>query len=858
VSEFSWVGRAAVRGGRRVALAAAALVCGAAVPVPAAAIPEIMPSEAAAWCEAACREPERPAGALAVTKTVEKTIGGRTVVVESRSEPTAEGARYAAALDGWKSLTAALTPNGCVARCPVAIEATQTTLAGLTSKALAQSIKESRRSFAPAASPTAEMKADIALERARAEYAKARDAALALEQSGRSGVSQKAAAWTKVADLAVPAGQAVWRANAAANAAGWARVAALAGGMAKSWQALSELVGMSAVPRADKVRVLRAFLVAHDRLADQPAFAAAQKALRGLGETEVPEAWGRRAEGGGPGEVGPPWALDVNLTHARWEQRVADLRARAGGRKPVVELPISGLLGAEELAVAWEEVAKALGEAPRDLPAERRASAAREREEAVAEARELRELDRKARLEAVERARRAQEEARLAEIAVAHAAWFWTANDAKGRAEALERDPSAADTARAAAWEAVVAALANPPKDLPADGRADAAARREFASSRARAWRDRDALAKQATTDWPEVRHGLELEVPLPKKQAWMAQFLKTYGTLEGHPAVVEARALDALLQRGEAHPIRAMAEARRREEARLAAEAQVAAEARRREEAGLAAEAEARRREEARLAAEAEARRQAEVERAIREAEVVVADDFVLIRPGRFVMGSPASEVSRGSDETQQTVTLTRAFWLATTEVTQGEWRRVMMGNPSHFSGCGDRCPVERVSWHDAVAYCNERSRQEGLGPCYDGARFKGLGCTGYRLPTEAEWEYAAQAGTTGVRYGEVDAIGWYNGNSGVGTHPVAQKRPNAWGSYDMLGNVWEWTNDRYAPYAGPATDPLGPASGATRVFRGGDWSDGAGQLRAANRANSTPDYRANFLGFRLARSVP
>ncbi len=817
MSEFSWVGRAAVRGGRRVALAAAALVCGAAVPVPAAAIPEIVPSEAAAWCEAACREPDRPAGALAVTKTVEKTIGGRTVVVETRSEPTAEGARYAAALDGWKSLTAALTPNGCIARCPVAIEATQTTLAGLTTKALAQGIKESGRSFAPGASPTAEMKAEIARAKAREQYTASREAALALDGDARAGASRKAAAWTKAADLGVPAEQAVWRANAAANAAGWARVEALSAGMAKAWATLSELVGLPAVPRADKVRLLRSFLVAHDRLGDQPAFSAAQKVLRGLGEVSVPDAWRGPADGGGPGDLGPVWVMDANLAHARWEQRVADLNAEVAAEDR------SWSADAADRAVAWEAVAKALGEAPKDLPAARRESAARERDEAVAKARALREQDRQDKLDAAELARREQaeeaelarreqEEARRAEIAAAHAAWLKVATDAKERAESLERDASAADLARAAAWDAVAAALAAPPKDLPGEGRSTADALREEAARQARGWRDRDALSRQATTDWPAVREGLELaSIPLARKQAWLTQFLKTCGALESHPAVVEARALDALLQRGDA-------------------------------EARLAAAAEARRREEAHRAA----------------AEARMATDFVRIKPGRFEMGSPVSEKDRDSDETQHTVTVTRAFWLGKTEVTQGEWRRAMGSNPSSFKRCGDNCPVENVSWHDAVMYCNARSRQEGIEPCYDGDRFKGLGCTGYRLPTEAEWEYAARAGTTGARYGDLDAIGWYDANSGNTTHPVGQKRANAWGLSDMLGNVWEWTSDSYGAYGGAATDPLGPASGAFRVYRGGDWYLDASYLRAARRSNLTPGRRGSYLGFRLSRSVP
>jgi formylglycine-generating enzyme required for sulfatase activity len=220
--------------------------------------------------------------------------------------------------------------------------------------------------------------------------------------------------------------------------------------------------------------------------------------------------------------------------------------------------------------------------------------------------------------------------------------------------------------------------------------------------------------------------------------------------------------------------------------------------------------------------------------------------------------MGSPVSEEGRDSDEVQHTVTLTRAFWLGKTEVTQGEWRRVMGTNPSRFSQCGDSCPVDKISWEDAVAYCNARSRQEGLEACYDGSRFRGLGCTGYRLPTEAEWEYAARAGTTGARYGDLDAIGWYDGNSGGTIHAGAQRRANAWGLHDMLGNVWEWTNDWHGADGGDAMDPTGAVSGERRVLRGGGWNDEARYARVAFRYRVAPAYRFAGLGLRTARSVP
>jgi formylglycine-generating enzyme required for sulfatase activity len=125
--------------------------------------------------------------------------------------------------------------------------------------------------------------------------------------------------------------------------------------------------------------------------------------------------------------------------------------------------------------------------------------------------------------------------------------------------------------------------------------------------------------------------------------------------------------------------------------------------------------------------------------------------------------------------------------------------------------------------------------------------------------LPTEAEWEYAARAGTTGPRYGDLDGVAWYSGNAGGTTHPVRQKRANAWGLYDMLGNVWEWCHDWYGDYpGGAARDPAGPGAGSCRVLRGGSWGLDAWLVRAANRDRDTPGYRYENLGFRTVRSSP
>ena len=234
----------------------------------------------------------------------------------------------------------------------------------------------------------------------------------------------------------------------------------------------------------------------------------------------------------------------------------------------------------------------------------------------------------------------------------------------------------------------------------------------------------------------------------------------------------------------------------------------------------------------------------------------------WVRIAPGTFEMGSPSGEAGRYDDETRHTVRITRAFLLKATEVTQAEYQALMGSNPSGHTSCGGSCPVEKVSWFDAVKYANALSRKERLSECYvingESVTFSGLGCRGYRLPTEAEWEYAARAGTSSALYGEVDKVAWYDRNSGSTPHPVAKKAANAWGLYDMLGNVWEWTQDWYASYpSGSSVDPIGPNTGSKRVVRGGSWSPGARYVRAAYRFRIAPGYRSVDLGFRLARSL-
>ena len=218
----------------------------------------------------------------------------------------------------------------------------------------------------------------------------------------------------------------------------------------------------------------------------------------------------------------------------------------------------------------------------------------------------------------------------------------------------------------------------------------------------------------------------------------------------------------------------------------------------------------------------------------------------FVLLPAGAFVMGSPPDEEGREDDEKQHEVTISKPFYLQTTQVTQGQWKRIMNKNPSNFKECGDDCPVDTVSWDDAQAFVSKLNKVEGEKK--------------YRVPTEAEWEYACRAGSTTrfcfgddeVKLGE---YGWYRDNSEGTTHPVGQKEPNAWGLYDMHGNVWEWCQDWYGAYPeGRVTDPKGPTSGDNRVMRGGSWYLSARYIRSALRDRCGPGYCFN-IGFRLAR---
>ncbi|MDR1315914.1 MAG: formylglycine-generating enzyme family protein [Spirochaetales bacterium] len=236
--------------------------------------------------------------------------------------------------------------------------------------------------------------------------------------------------------------------------------------------------------------------------------------------------------------------------------------------------------------------------------------------------------------------------------------------------------------------------------------------------------------------------------------------------------------------------------------------------------------------------------------------------DSMVRISNGTFTTGSPDSDTDRFDNETRHQVQVSD-FSIGKYEVTQKEYEEVMGTNPSEFKG--DALPVEQVSWFDAIEYCNRRSLMEKLTPAYT---ISGSGdnrqvtwnrdADGYRLPTEAEWEYVCRAGTTAPYSsgGSVDSAGWYDENSGDTTHPVGQKKANAWGLYDMHGNVWEWCWDWYEEYPdGAQADPAGAASGSDRVRRGGSWLSDARGLRSTLRSNSTPSFRDSSIGFRLAR---
>jgi formylglycine-generating enzyme required for sulfatase activity len=257
-------------------------------------------------------------------------------------------------------------------------------------------------------------------------------------------------------------------------------------------------------------------------------------------------------------------------------------------------------------------------------------------------------------------------------------------------------------------------------------------------------------------------------------------------------------------------------------------------------------------------------------------------AADFVLIKGGTFTMGSPAAEAWREKDEIQHSVTVSD-FHLAQYEVTQREYVELMSNNPSNFKG--GNLPVENVTWFEAVRYCNARSALDGLTPAYavNGSIVTwNRAANGYRLPTEAEWEYACRSGTI-TPFNTEDHISTARSNYYgtypymIETHYFSQEKlqtppgeyrqqtvpvgsfvPNKWGLFDMHGNVWEWCWDWYGEYGTAATtNPTGAATGIYRINRGGAWNDFAKHLRSAYRASTPPDNGSFNLGFRLAQNA-
>ena len=252
-------------------------------------------------------------------------------------------------------------------------------------------------------------------------------------------------------------------------------------------------------------------------------------------------------------------------------------------------------------------------------------------------------------------------------------------------------------------------------------------------------------------------------------------------------------------------------------------------------------------------------------------QADKTVKGNLVLIPAGLFSLGNTGSYEGEYDEKPPVTIIISKPFYISKYEITQQQYKAVMGNNPSEFKG--DNLPVEQVSWYDALNFCNALSQSEGLTPCYtiNGTKVTSdFEANAYRLPTEAEWEYAAKAGTKTDFYSgkltysgnspidpNLDKIAWYSANSSNTTHPVGQKTPNAFGLYDMSGNVWEWCWDRYAEYPSKETkDYQGPEIGTYRVYRGGGWRNLAWYCRSTNRDRNYLDDKNNSLGFRVVKA--
>jgi formylglycine-generating enzyme required for sulfatase activity len=215
----------------------------------------------------------------------------------------------------------------------------------------------------------------------------------------------------------------------------------------------------------------------------------------------------------------------------------------------------------------------------------------------------------------------------------------------------------------------------------------------------------------------------------------------------------------------------------------------------------------------------------------------------LVFVQGGCFQMGDTFGDWRANGKPVHEVCV--KNFYMGKYEVTQGQWKKIMGSNPSGFSSCGDECPVEQVSWNDVQEFISKLNSQSGKK---------------YRLPTEAEWEYAARSGGKKEKWAGTSSeeslvdYAWYKDNSEGKTHAVGQKKPNALGLYDMGGNVWEWCSDWFGTYpSGHVTDPIGSAAGSKRVLRGGSWLSKPKNVCAAERSRNTPDFRSSNFGFRL-----